>query len=73
MSKVFKYIKEHWRAICFVVGLVGCLTLTIGGIGWTDYAESKFWQVAWNVLAGLGVVGFIGGIYWFSNKKNVSW
>jgi hypothetical protein len=68
MDKIIKYIKEHWRAVAFVTGLLGCLTLLIGGIGWTDYAESKFWQAAWVISAGLGLVGFIGGIYWLVNN-----
>lgn len=53
----------------FVAGLVACLTLAIGGTGWSDYADSKFWQVAWNVLAGIGIAGFIGGVWWKSQQK----
>jgi len=62
-------ISRKVKDIAFVAGLVACLVLTIGGIGWSDYADSKFWQIGWNVLAGVGVVGFIGGIYWKSQQK----
>lgn len=63
------WFERHWRAVCFIVGLLGCLALVIGGIGWTDYAETPFWQVAWIVFAALGAIGFIGGIYWYFTSK----
>jgi len=69
VQNVINFIKTNYKDISFVVYLIGCLVLTIGGIGWTDYAESKFWQVAWVVLAILGIIGFVGGIYWKSQQK----
>lgn len=68
--KVLSFIKRFWRAILFVLFEVSMLVLAIGGIGWTDYAETKFWQVGWIVLAILGVIGFVGGMKWLSDKKN---
>jgi NADH:ubiquinone oxidoreductase subunit 3 (subunit A) len=68
--KVLNFIKRFWRAILFVLFEVSMLVLTIGGVGWTDYAETKFWQIGWVVLAVLGVIGFVGGIKWLSDKKN---
>lgn len=68
--KVLNFIKRFWRAILFVLFEVSMLVLAIGGIGWTDYAETKFWQIGWVVLAVLGVIGFVGGISWLNNKKN---
>ena len=65
MSKLSRKTKD----ILFVSGLVACLVLAIGGFGWSEYANSKFWQVGWNVLGGLGVVGFVGGIYWKSQQR----
>jgi hypothetical protein len=62
-------ISRKLKDIAFVAFEVICLVLVIGGIGWTDYAETKFWQAAWIVLAILGGLGFIGGIYWKSQQK----
>jgi hypothetical protein len=45
------------------------LFVSVGGFGWSDYADSKFWQVAWNVLGGLGIIGFLGGIKWKSDQR----
>jgi VIT1/CCC1 family predicted Fe2+/Mn2+ transporter len=57
------------KSILFVAYLVAMLTLAIGGTGWSDYADSKFWQTAWNVLCGVGVAGFIGGVFWYVTGK----
>ena len=62
-------ISRKLKDIAFVAFEVICLVLCIGGIGWTDYADSKFWQVAWIILAVLGGASFIGGIYWKSQQK----
>jgi hypothetical protein len=67
--KILNFIKTYWHAILFVLALLACLVLCIGGIGWTDYANSKFWQVAWVVLAFIGGIGFAGLIYWLINSK----
>lgn len=64
------FIKKYWKALLFVLFEVSCLVLAIGGIGWTDYAETKFWQVGWIILAILGVFGFIGGMWWMNKQKN---
>jgi hypothetical protein len=64
------FIKKHWKALLFILFEFACLALAIGGIGWTDYAETKFWQVGWVILAILGVFGFIGGMWWMNNQKN---
>jgi len=68
--KVINFVKRYWRAILFVLFEVSMLVLAIGGIGWTDYAETKFWQTAWIVLAVLGVIGFVAGMKWLDNQKN---
>jgi hypothetical protein len=57
------------KDILFVVYLLACLTLAIGGLGWSDYAETSFWAHAWNVLSGVGVVGVIGGVWWKSKQR----
>ena len=66
MTKIINFFKKYWKATLFVLFELACLALAIGGIGWTDYAETKFWQVAWIVLAILGVLGFIFGM----SRKN---
>lgn len=71
--KILEFVKTYWRAILFVLYLVVCLTLLIGGIGWTDYAETKFWQAAWIVLSILGFFGFVSGVWWLSKQKNLKW
>ena len=70
MTKIINFFKKYWRAVLFVLFEVSCLVLAIGGIGWTDYAETKFWQVAWIVLAILGVFGFIFGMSWMNKQRN---
>jgi len=67
VQNVINFVKTYWKDLLYVTYLLVCLTLCIGGIGWTDYAETKFWQVAWVVLAIAGGAGFIGGIYWKSH------
>lgn len=68
-----KFITKHWRGILLVLYLVSCLTLTIGSLGWTDYAKTQFWWTFWDVSFWIGLVGFVGGIWWFSKQKNISW
>jgi NADH:ubiquinone oxidoreductase subunit 3 (subunit A) len=68
--KIINFVKKYWRAILFVLFEISMLVLAIGGIGWTDYAETKFWQVAWIVLAILGVIAFIAGMKWLDNQRN---
>ncbi len=68
-----KFIKEHWKGILFVLYLLSCLTLLIGGLGWTDYAKTPFWWKFWEIIPWVGGLGFVGGLWWFSRQKNVSW
>lgn len=67
------FIKKHWRAILFVLYLVACLTLVIGSLGWTDYAKTPFWWTFWDIAVWPGLLGFIGGIWWFSKQKDKKW
>lgn len=69
MQQVITWFKSHWRSVCFTAGLVGCLILFAGGWGWSDNAETPFFQVLWIVFAILGLIGFIGGIHWFASSR----
>jgi drug/metabolite transporter (DMT)-like permease len=57
------------KSILFVVYLLACITLAIGGPGWSDYAKTPFWWTFWDIACGVGIVGFIGGIFWYFNTK----
>jgi hypothetical protein len=67
---VINFIKKWWHAILFIAALLICLTLCLGGIGWTDYAKTPFWWNFWIWAAVLGGIGFIGLIFWFSSTNN---
>lgn len=68
------YIKKHWRGILFTLYLVIMLfVLCIGGLILQDYAKTPFWWNFWTYSPIVGVIGFVGGIYWFSKQKNISW
>jgi hypothetical protein len=71
--KILNFLKEHWRAVLFVLYLVACLVLTIGSLIWTDIAKTSFWWTFWEITPWIGGIGFISGCYWFSKQKNVSW
>lgn len=73
MKKVFDYIKKYWKAITFGIGLLGSLTVGVLGWHWEETAESPFWYNLWPFLALIGIGLFIGGVIWFSKKKNLKW
>lgn len=62
-------ISRKVKDAAFVAFELITLALAIGGFGWSDYADSKFWQIGWNVLGGLGIAGFVGGMWWKSQQK----
>lgn len=72
--KVLEFVKKHWRGILFVTYLFICaFVLGIGGLILQDYAKTPFWWNFWTVSPIAGVIGFIGGVWWFSKQKNISW
>lgn len=60
---------KHLKATLFVVLLIALVFLSVMGWVFTDYAESKFWQTAWVVIALVSIPGFIGAIYWFNASR----
>lgn len=66
---MIKYIKEHWKAIAFVAGLVGLLIVAVLGWHWEETAEKPFWYTIWPYLSIAAIVLFIGGIKWFDNQR----
>lgn len=60
---------KHLKATLFVILLVGLVFFSVMGWVFTDYAESKFWQTAWVVIALASIPAFIGSIVWFSKSR----
>lgn len=67
------YLKKHWRAILFVIGLLIMATVSVMGWYWTEVAKTKFWWTFWVVAALLCLPGFVGAIAWFGSQKNKKW
>lgn len=60
---------KYFKATLFVILLIALVGLAVMGWVFTDYAESKFWQTAWIVIALAAIPAFIGTIIWFSKSQ----
>lgn len=61
---------KYFKATLFVILCLGLVFLAVMGWVFTDYAESKFWQTAWVVIAIAAIPAFIGSVIWFSKSQS---
>lgn len=63
-----KKVNQNLRDSLLVLAAVTAGLLAVSGGGFADYAESKFWQITWAVLAWVGFVVFVGGWIYLTIK-----
>jgi hypothetical protein len=59
----------HLKSILFVLFLVVCGVFALFGSSWGAEFKSGFVYVLFCILQAAGIIGFIGGIYWYSQTN----
>lgn len=65
-----KKVNQNLKDSLLVLVAVTAGFLAVSGGGFADYAESKFWQITWAVLAWVGFFVFLGGWIYLKVKDS---
>ena len=57
------------KGIAFAAWLIILALTAVFGHVFTDYAEKKFWWVAWDWAAWISALLFVLSIIWYTRKK----
>lgn len=65
----FSKLSKKAKSIIFVSGLVLSAASVFAGLILTDYATKPFWWTFWDIVVPVGILSFLGLIFWKDSQK----